>query len=360
VPRRDYEWLFNADEITAEDVVESLADFAFFTDFGEAFQYSNQMVATAGYVTALAAGGRYGDLYDDYVQLLDARVLEPLEMDRSTFSLMRVLASGNRATPYAQLATGETVSVPLPVEETMQAVAPAGALWSNASEMSNYLRMLLDDGVAPDGTRIVSADALAETWRPRIAITADASYGLGWIVEDDRGLEIVSHSGNTFGFTSELAFIPELELGISVLTNQRLSPLNAVVRAKLLELLLERTPELEEQIEFERGRVEEARADAREALLDEIDRAALEPWLGAFRDDELGVMALGFAGDDLILDVGEFSVEVRATRDDEGEIAYVAATPPLVGLVLHLEGGADAPVIRIGEAAIRYAFEKVE
>ena len=360
VPRRDYEWLFNADEITAEDVVESLADFAFFTDFGEAFQYSNQMVATAGYLTALAAGGVYGDLYDDYAELLASRVLDPLGMDRSTFSVIDVLASGNRATPYAQLATGETVAVPLPVEETLQAIAPAGALWSNATEMSSYLRMLLNEGVAPGGPRIVSADALAETWRPRIAITADASYGLGWIVEDDRGIRIVSHSGNTFGFTSELAFIPELDLGISVLTNQRLSPLNAVVRAKLLELLLERTPELDEQIEFQRGLVEESRAEAREALVDAIDRTEVEPWLGTFRSDELGEVVLGFAGDDLILDVGEFSVEVRAARDDEGEIDYVAATPPLVGLELHLEESADGPVIRIGEAAIRYAFERVE
>jgi CubicO group peptidase (beta-lactamase class C family) len=361
VPRRDYEWLFNADEITAEDVVESLADFAFFTDFGEAFQYSNQMVATAGYVTALAAGGAYGELYEDYAELLASRVLDPLGMDRSTFSVIDVLASGNRATPYAQLATGETVAVPLPVEETLQAIAPAGALWSNATEMSSYLRMLLDEGVAPGGTRIVSADALAETWRPRIAITADASYGLGWIVEDDRGVRIVSHSGNTFGFTSELAFAPELDLGISVLTNQRLSPLNAVVRAKLLELLLDRTPELDEQIAFQRRLVEQSRAEAREALLDEIDRAAVAPWLGTFRSDVLGDITLAFEGDDLTLDVGEFAVEVRATRDDEGEIDYVGFTPPLVGLVLHFEEGNDGrPVVRFGEAAIRYAFEKVE
>ena len=53
VPRRDLELVFNSDELSAEEVVESLETFRFFTDFGEAFQYSNQMVATAGYLTAL-------------------------------------------------------------------------------------------------------------------------------------------------------------------------------------------------------------------------------------------------------------------------------------------------------------------
>ena len=37
VPRRDLELFFNADELSAEEIVRSLATFEFFTDFGEAF-----------------------------------------------------------------------------------------------------------------------------------------------------------------------------------------------------------------------------------------------------------------------------------------------------------------------------------
>ncbi|MBZ0287498.1 MAG: beta-lactamase family protein, partial [Anaerolineae bacterium] len=46
VPRRDLEWVFNS--LTPEEIIASLSTFRFFTDFGEAFQYSNQMVATGG------------------------------------------------------------------------------------------------------------------------------------------------------------------------------------------------------------------------------------------------------------------------------------------------------------------------
>ena len=52
--------IFNADEQLRPRVIESLATFEFFTDFGEAFQ-CNQMVAAAGYIAALAAGGEYGN-----------------------------------------------------------------------------------------------------------------------------------------------------------------------------------------------------------------------------------------------------------------------------------------------------------
>lgn len=35
VPRRDFEWLLNASELDAEDIIESLATFELFTEFGE-------------------------------------------------------------------------------------------------------------------------------------------------------------------------------------------------------------------------------------------------------------------------------------------------------------------------------------
>lgn len=77
VPRRDLEFLFNADALTAEDTVASLRTFEFFTDFGEAFQYSNQLVGTGGYAAAAADGAPYGKLFEGYVKSLQRRVLGP-------------------------------------------------------------------------------------------------------------------------------------------------------------------------------------------------------------------------------------------------------------------------------------------
>ena len=70
VPRRDFELLLNYDDLSAEDIIESLATFELFTDFGEAFQYSNQMVATGGYVAAAVVGAEYGSLYDGYEEAI--------------------------------------------------------------------------------------------------------------------------------------------------------------------------------------------------------------------------------------------------------------------------------------------------
>src|SRR5690606_17252205 len=92
VPRRDLEFLFNYGELSAEGIVESLRTFEFFTAFGEAFQYSNQLVATAGYAAAAAAGAAYGQLSDGYREALAERVLEPIGMANTTLDFAEVLA----------------------------------------------------------------------------------------------------------------------------------------------------------------------------------------------------------------------------------------------------------------------------
>ena len=114
-------------DMSAEDVVESLSDFEFFTDFGEAFQYSNQMVATGGYLSSLAAGGEYGDLHGDYVALMQDSIIDNIGMDDTTFSFEEVVGDDNYAMPYGRLLTGEMVELPLSIEEVLIPIGPAGA-----------------------------------------------------------------------------------------------------------------------------------------------------------------------------------------------------------------------------------------
>ena len=97
VPRRDLELIFNADMLGAEEIVESLETFTFFTDFGEAFQYSNQLVGTGGYAAAAADGASWGELYTGYLRSLQKRVLDPIGMTNTTLSLPKVKARSDYA-----------------------------------------------------------------------------------------------------------------------------------------------------------------------------------------------------------------------------------------------------------------------
>lgn len=361
VPRRDAELLFNANDLSAEDIIESLADFEFFTDFGEAFQYSNQMVATGGYVATLAAGGEYGDLYDSYLALMQERIFGPIGMTSSTFSLEEAQASPNHATPHGMTLAGEYVTIPLSREALITPVAPAGTLWSNVLDMGRYLITELNEGVAPDGTPIVSAENLAITWEPQVAITADASYGLGWIVDEYKGLLMLQHGGNTLGFTSDLAFLPEIDMGISVLTNQYGSILNQAVRFRLLELLYQQEAEFDELIQFYIDRIEEALAELNAQIVDGVDPEAVAPYIGVYTNDALGEIIITLDDDGVLtLDAGEFLMELLPKVDEDGEVeAYRSVTPGLGGEFQFSEDDDGNPIIIIGEGAYEYIFEKV-
>lgn len=367
VPRRDFEWLFNGDELSDADIVASLADFEFLTDFGEAFQYSNQMVATAGYiagaVAAAAAGDTTGNLTADYMASLQARVLEPIGMTDTTLSFDAVEARGNYALPHAQTLQNTYVAQPLNLEKPLALVGSAGGHWSTLNDMARYMITQLADGVAPDGSRVVSAENLLETRKPQIAIDANTSYGLGWMVSSYKGQPAITHAGNTFGFTSEFTFLPDADLGIIVLTNGRATNLfSSSVTARLLELVFAQEPEMAINNDFLLERIAQQTAELEEQIGVTIDAAAVAPYLGTFRNDVLGELQVALVDGKLMLDAGEFRTELRPYADEaSGAEGYLHMDPPLQGVLYRFEQDADGnPAIILGEAAIEYLFTKTE
>ena len=362
VPRRDFELFFNADSLSAEDVVESLRTFEFFTDFGEAFQYSNQMVGTGGYAAAAADGAVFGGLFGGYAASLQERVLGPIGMANTTLSFDEVEARGDHGVPHQSGFDGTYAPIPLSVEQILEPIAPAGSHWSTASDMARYLETELGVGVAPDGARVVSEENLRTTWEAQVPVSATTSYGLGWFVDEYKGLRLLHHGGNTLGFTADLAFLPDANLGIVVLTNaQGTNPVNEAVRTRLFELVFGGGPEAEAALTFVFGQVEEALAELEESV-QTADPAAAEGFVGAYTNDALGDITLALDDTTLTFDAGEFVSELRPVVDDSGEPdGYILYGPPLAGVPVKLEGADNAsPTVIFGEGASSYTFERVE
>jgi CubicO group peptidase (beta-lactamase class C family) len=361
VPRRDLELMFNIKDMTAEAVVDSLKTFEFFTGFGEAFQYSNQMVAAGGYVAAAAASGQTGDLYATYEQELRRRVIEPIGMVSTTLSFDQVRAGGNYALPHGMDLAGKLVPITLGEEAFVTPIAPAGAAWSNVKDMGRYLITLLNQGVAPDGRRVVSRENLQTTFEPQVPVSAETSYGLGWMVDKYKGQPLLHHGGNTMGFTSDLAFLPEAGLGISVLANGRLTNVfNEAVRYYLLETVFGQPHETDAQMQFAWEQMQKSAQETIDKLQDSLDAKALEPYLGASTSDALGQIKLSLADGRLMMDAGEFAAELRAMVDD-GVTYYVTYDAPFSGLPLQLKVDTRGqPTVVLGAGAIEYTFTKTE
>jgi len=363
VPRRDLELLFNADHLTAEDIVASLADFEFFTGFGEAFQYSNQMVATAGYIAGMLAVPDAPNLAVAYAEALRTRVLALIGMENTTLSFDEVNARGRFAVPHTQMLDGSYVPIDLDVEALLLPIAPAGAHWSTLEDMAKYMIMELQEGVAPNGQRVVSAQNLKETWKPQIAITNDASYGLGWIISSYKGLQVISHSGNTLGFTSAFTFLPEKRLGAIVLTNGRATNLfNEGVVSRLLELLFDQPAETQRNLDFYLEQIDKQVQELAAKVGEQVDAERVEPYLGRFANPALGEITLTLVEQELTLDAGDFITRLRPKFDDKGELeGYIQIDPPLQGAIYKFVPTEDGtPTIVLGEGAVEYTFVRSE
>jgi CubicO group peptidase (beta-lactamase class C family) len=343
LPRRDLEIVFNTLDPGA--LIDSMDELPLTAPFGERFQYSNQMYAVGGYAAAVEAGAAPEDPYAGYVAAMQNKVLGPIGMVRSTFVLEDVLSSGNYALPHGIGLDGQTQQLPVLGDVRFaSSVAPAGALWSSARDMARYIQTQMNDGLAPDDVRVISAENLARTRTPRVATPAlpdglpavltEASthYAMGWLVGEWRGLTLVHHDGGTFGFASEAAFLPEADLGIVVLTNGiQGGAFNLDVEFRLFELLFDQAPEFGPLVAQFLG-AQAAQIAQLQAQLRPIDPVAVAPYLGRYASPALGEADLTLQDGRLIFDAGEVRSEVRPVADQAGQtVAYVFTDPPLAG-----------------------------
>src|SRR5262245_6692186 len=211
---------------TREEIVARLRYIKPATSFRSKYAYDNVLYLVAGQVVAAVSGKSW----DDFIK---ERIFAPLGMTASNTSVKDLRPGGNFVSPH-QKVEGRLQPVPyMNIDNT----APAGSINSNVAEMARWVIAQLDEGAINGGQngnrRLFSQRQTREMWSaqtpiavgnpppPLSALRANFSaYGLGWGLSDYRGHKAVSHSGGLAGMVSRVRMIPELKLGIVVLTNQ--------------------------------------------------------------------------------------------------------------------------------------------
>jgi hypothetical protein len=108
----------------------------------------------------------------------------------------------------------------------------AGGIMSNLTDLSKWIILQMNNGSYGEGLskKLFSKDVHDEMWAPQTIIkvggpgtynTHFAAYGLGWFLSDVNGYKQCSHTGGLLGTVTQITLIPELKLGIIVLTNQQ-------------------------------------------------------------------------------------------------------------------------------------------
>jgi len=204
--------------------------------FREKASYQNIMYMVAGEVVRSVSG----QSWDEFLQ---ENVFHKLEMYNST-SISEIRESNsNLAYPHVWNEHFDKVSV---VQEKGDNLAAAGFIYSSSNNMINYMKMLLNNGVYRD-TTIISKEALSEIFKPQILYPIQGSpfgneftsYGFGWWVTPKNDYKLIEHNGGIDGMAAKLFMIPEKNIGVIILTNISKEPASYLLKAKLLEQILE-------------------------------------------------------------------------------------------------------------------------
>ncbi len=293
------------------------------TSFRSAYAYDNVLYLVAGELIEAVSG----QSWEEFVR---TRILDRLGMSHSEVEHSAVDEPGNVATPHAE------------VEDTVRPVAPflsdnanpAAGIVSGAEDMARWVMVQLDSGRVADGSRLFSPASARQLWRevtpePIGDPPADLphlrpnfyGYALGVETRDYRGKQLLTHTGGLPGYLSRVAMMPELRLGVVVLTNQESGlAFNALTYRVLDHYLGAKAPDYvgiyTRQREQTRARLDKLAAEA-EAARDSTSGPSLPlaRYAGTYRDPWYG--------------------DVTITDERGGLVIRMTRTPSMVGDLRH-------------------------
>lgn len=182
---------------------------------GERYAYLNEGFILLGSIIKAVSGMEY----QDYIS---KNILEPLGMNRSTYSEDVVELDVDVATPYVSGEDDKKVETRYPYGQMIA----DGGLMSNVSDMTKFIQMFISNGYS-NGVKVLSEDMIHEMVAPKIGTgviphggAGNRFYGYGLRIKADFfGHNLVYHSGSVFGSSAYIGFIPEKGVGVSIMAS---------------------------------------------------------------------------------------------------------------------------------------------
>lgn len=299
---------FPPTDLTRDEVMHGLRYLKPVSSFRSKFDYDNLLYMVAGQIIPAVTGKSWEDF-------VTQNILEPLQMGSCAANYERIRDRSDLAAPHV-IIDGKPVSIPV---ANMDAIGPAGTINCSIDGMSKWLETQLAGGKTPTGRQLFRAERGEEMWtmntitpvNPLLSSlyhTHFTGYALGWGVGDFLGYKRVGHTGGVLGTVTWVSMIPELKLGVLVLTNQQSGAAMESVGNQILDAYLHAPRRDWIGIAAAQERERDSGAKAAEDAAAKVVAAAGPPSLplaayaGTYHDPWRGDAAVRQDGDHLVLE----------------------------------------------------------
>lgn len=216
LPRHAYSNLLN-DGLDYEQIVCKLKDVKLPYAVGKHHDYQNVAYSLIGDVIANSTGSSYNEL-------LNERIFKPAGMKDASAGYNAIMASPNVALPHGVSRNGY---FPMDISPRYYSASPAAGVNASIYDMAQWLRLLM--GHHPE---VIKKETLHEIFTPQVTMPLREStlyqwrplerawYALGWrVMERSDSQRLIYHGGFVNGYRGEVAFSPEDQIGIVILSN---------------------------------------------------------------------------------------------------------------------------------------------
>ena len=359
MPRQDLEWLFANGQAPATTTFDQLRGMKPTSKFGEVFQYSNLMVAAGGYIAAnaLKPGMEVGAAYDAAMQEL---LFGPLGMKSTTFDYAKVM-KGNHALPHGDALDGSTRPASMDLNYTIIPGRPAGAVWTTPRDFARWVLMELGKGQTPEGRPLISEANWSARYAPQVMVGEDITYGMGLFIDKQYGITVASHGGDMLGFHSNMIWLPEYGIGVTILTNADAGVLlRGPLQRKLLEVVFDGKPEADERLKVSVANRKAEAAKMRELLTLPVPPEAIMPLATAYASPELGRIKISKQpskkGEVVRFQFDHWSSEVALRKNEDGTQSYITIDPGIGGIEFVRDDKAAKRTLILRDAQHEYRF----
>jgi CubicO group peptidase (beta-lactamase class C family) len=208
----------DSNNFTIKDVIHNMRYLKPVSGFRSKYDYDNNLYIIAGEVVARVSGKTWGEFVKE-------RIFDPLGMTQSACSFDGLKNKSNVIDAHSKV----DGRVQVICKHNVEFDKAAGGIYSNISELSKWVTVHMADGNLGNGKQLFSKAVHEEMWTPQTITpvrspetynTHFSAYGLGFGISDVKGYKQLNHTGGLDGMVTQITMIPEIGLGIIVLTNQ--------------------------------------------------------------------------------------------------------------------------------------------
>ncbi|MFE3205863.1 serine hydrolase domain-containing protein [Embleya sp. NPDC059237] len=314
-----------------EKIVDSYRDLVQLHRPGALFSYSNSGYNVLGRLVECVTGSTWDDA-------LRTRLIEPLGLG-STSTLPEETMTRPLVVGHVPAAPGSHDLAPVSTWLDPRTSGPCGGtLAATPADLLAFARHHLENGLAPSGARLMSAETTRSMREPHI-VQPDPSrgpaWGWGWSIEH---LEprVVGHIGSTCGQQSRLVLAPDHGVAICVMASGDVQGMGDKLVSELLEQLV--------------GVGLPATPDPVEADVD------VTPYVGRFRMSDEATIDVRAEASGLVASFttsgrwADFHGDFSTTMTYAGGTTFLMTMPPVtdpVAATFLWEDGADGPATHL-------------